>query len=343
MFRPRHHIRAALRKKRMSTLHNASPQAATPGTASAAEDAAISVERLTKAYGEKIAVRELTFSVRPGEIFALLGPNGAGKTTTVEILEGYRRGDSGQTRVLGLDPIRDAARLKPQIGVMLQQDGVYPSLRAAEVLDLFADFFVNPEDPGELLRLVGLSDAAKTRCRQLSGGQKRRLALALALVGRPRLLFLDEPTTGMDPQARRATWDIIQDLKRRGATVLLTTHFMDEAERLADRIAILDNGELIALDTPAGLTRSQSTTTLDVYFSATPDLDVAALRRLPAARGARQDVPGRYAIETGDAPALLVELTTWMREQGAELTELRVGKSSLEDVFLRLTGKDIRE
>lgn len=326
----------------MSTLHNASTQAAAPGAASDTAHA-ISVQRLTKSYGEKTAIRELSFNVLPGEIFALLGPNGAGKTTTVEILEGYRTPDAGEVRVLGLDPIRDSAHLKPQIGVMLQQDGVYPSLRAAEVLDLFAEFFVNPEDPAELLRLVGLTDAAGTRCRQLSGGQKRRLALALALVGKPRLLFLDEPTTGMDPQARRATWEIIQDLKRRGATVLLTTHFMDEAERLADRLAIVDSGALIALDTPAGLTRSQSTTTLDVFFSAAPGLDVAALERLSAARGAREDAPGRYAIETGDAPALLVELTTWMRDQGAELTELRVGKSSLEDVFLRLTGKDIRE
>ena len=327
----------------MSTLHNARTQPASTGAANATADAAISVERLTKSYAGKAAVRDLSFSVRPGEIFALLGPNGAGKTTTVEILEGYRSRDAGEVRVLGLDPIRDGARLKPRIGVMLQQDGVYPDLQAGEVLDLFAEFFVNPEAPGELLRLVGLGDAAKTRCRQLSGGQKRRLALVLALVGRPRLLFLDEPTTGMDPQARRATWDILQDLKQRGATILLTTHFMDEAERLADRISIIDNGELIALDTPAGLTRSQSTTTLDVYFSAAPGLDTAALGRLPAARGAREDTPGRYAIETGDAPALLVELTTWMRDQGVELTELRVGKSSLEDVFLRLTGKDMRE
>lgn len=327
----------------MSTLHNAHTRAASSGAASATADAAISVERLTKSYAGRAAVRDLTFSVRPGEIFALLGPNGAGKTTTVEILEGYRTRDAGDVRVLGLDPLHDGARLKPQIGVMLQQDGVYPDLQAGEVLGLFAEFFAKPEDPTELLRLVGLADAAKTRCRQLSGGQKRRLALALALVGKPRLLFLDEPTTGMDPQARRATWDIIQDLKQRGATILLTTHFMDEAERLADRIAIIDNGELIALDTPAGLTRSQSTTTLDVYFSAAPGLDVAVLGQLPAARGAREDTPGRYAIETGDAPALLVELTTWMRDHDAELMELRVGKSSLEDVFLRLTGKDMRE
>jgi ABC-2 type transport system ATP-binding protein len=190
---------------------------------------------------------------------------------------------------------------------------------------------------------VGLTEAAKTRCRELSGGQKRRLALALALVGRPELVFLDEPTTGMDPQARRATWDIILNLKERGATIVLTTHYMDEAERLAGRIAILDQGRLIALDTPAGLTQSQSTTTTDVSFIATPGLDLGELGKLSAARGARADGPGRYVIETGDAPALLVELTTWLRARDAGLTELRVGKSSLEDVFLRLTGKDMRE
>ncbi|MGZ3639380.1 MAG: ABC transporter ATP-binding protein [Ktedonobacterales bacterium] len=315
-----------------------------PGSPGAGQrEAAIVVEHMTKTYGERVAVDDLSFEVRPGEIFALLGPNGAGKTTTIEILEGYRDADRGAVRVLGLDPRRDAQALKPQIGVMLQQDGIYPSLRAAEVLRLFAEFFADPENPDELMQIVGLTDSANTRVRQLSGGQKRRLALALALVGKPRLLFLDEPTTAMDPQARRATWDIILDAKERGTTVLLTTHFMDEAERLADRIAIMDGGELIALDTPAGLTRSQSTTTTDVYFSATPGLDVAALGKLKAARAAREDGAGKYAIETGDARALLVELTTWLRDKGADVTELRVGRSSLEDVFLRLTGKEIRE
>jgi ABC-2 type transport system ATP-binding protein len=304
---------------------------------------AIAVEHLAKLYGEHAAVRDLSFTVQPGEIFALLGPNGAGKTTTVEILEGYRVADEGVARVLDLDPRREGAQLKPQIGVMLQQDGVYPILRAREVLELFASYFADPEDPAQLLERVGLSEAANTRCRQLSGGQKRRLALALALVGNPRLLFLDEPTTGMDPQARRATWEILLDLKAQGTTILLTTHFMDEAERLADRIAILDHGALIALDTPAGLTRGQSTTTTEVRFTAEPGLDTAALAALAAARGAHAEANGQYAIETGDAPALLVELTTYLRDAGVELTELRVGRSSLEDVFLRLTGKEMRE
>jgi ABC-2 type transport system ATP-binding protein len=327
----------------MSISKPSATQATAGSTSNMAGDAAIRIRGLRKTYGERVAVRDLSFTVQPGEIFALLGPNGAGKTTTIEILEGYRTVDGGSVEVLGLDPQRDAARLKPLLGVMLQQDGVYPILRAREVLALFAHFFADPQDPDELLRLVGLTDAAGTRCRQLSGGQKRRLALALAVVGKPRLLFLDEPTTGMDPQARRATWDIILGLKERGATVMLTTHFMDEAERLADHIAIIDAGSLLALDTPAGLTRQQSTTTTEVHVSATPGLDIGAIGRLPSARLVREDSPGSYFVETGDARALLVELTTFLRDCGADLSELRVGRTSLEDVFLRLTGKEMRE
>jgi ABC-2 type transport system ATP-binding protein len=328
----------------MKTLNSqVSPGGKAGGTTDAVLSAAVRVEGLSKAYNGHPAVRGLSFEVRLGEIFALLGPNGAGKTTTVEILEGYRRADAGSVSVLGLDPQRDAARLKPRLGVMLQQDGLYPTLRAGEVLDLYARFFSDPEDPATLLQLVGLTEVAGTRSRQLSGGQKRRLALAVALVGKPELLFLDEPTTGMDPQARRATWEILLGLKERGATILLTTHFMDEAERLADRVAIVDAGELIALDTPAGLTRGQSTTTTEVYFTAAPGLDTAALAQLPTARAARADAPTRYVVETGEPRTLLVELATYLRDTGADLSELRVGRSSLEDVFLRLTGKEMRE
>jgi ABC-2 type transport system ATP-binding protein len=316
-------------------------QGATTGASAGA--AAIVVGRLTKSYGEKKAVRDLSFTVARGEIFALLGPNGAGKTTTVEILEGYRTADSGEVRVLGLNPRRDGAHLKPRIGVMLQQDGIYNYLTTRELLDLFARFYSAPEDPERLLQVVGLTEAAGTRCRQLSGGQKRRLSLALALVGRPELIFLDEPTTGMDPQARRATWELLRELRDRGTTLLLTTHFMDEAERLADRIAIIDHGELLALDTPAGLTRAQSTTTTEVRFTAPGAVDVAALAKLPGARMARSDAPGSYVIETGDAAALLIELTTALRAASVTLSELRVGRTSLEDVFLQLTGKEMRE
>ena len=306
-------------------------------------DAAITVEHLVKAYGSTVAVNDLSFAAQPGEIFALLGPNGAGKTTTVEILEGYRVADSGTARVLGLDPRREGPQLKARIGVMLQQDGLYQTLRAREILDLYARFYAHPEDPKELMERVGLTSVANTRFRQLSGGQKRRLALAVAIIGRPQLVFLDEPTTGMDPQARRATWDIIQALKARGVTVLLTTHFMDEAERLADRIAIIDGGKLIALDTPIGLTTSQSTTGTEVRFRAQPGLDVSALGRLGAARSAREESPGLYALDTGEPRELLAQLTAHLRDAGIDLTEMRVGRSTLEDVFIRLTGKEMRE
>jgi ABC-2 type transport system ATP-binding protein len=243
--------------------------------------------------------------------------------------------------VLGLDPRAAGVVLKRHIGVMLQQDGLYPGLRAREVLDLYASFFDRPEEPDALLEMVGLRDAARTRCRQLSGGQKRRLALAVALVGRPTMLFLDEPTTGMDPQARHATWEIIRAIRERGATVLLTTHFMDEAERLADRIGIIDRGQLVALDTPAALSRIGSNNA--VRFTAAPGLDHAALAGLPAASTVREEPAGTYTVETAAAPALLVELTTWLRDNGVELRDLRVGYGSLEEVFLRLTGREVRE
>ena len=323
--------------EKVATSLNINGMAAAPASPSDA----IAVEHLTKAYGERVAVRDLSFAVHIGEIFALLGPNGAGKTTTVEILEGYRVPNAGTARVLGLDPRHEAGALKPRLGVMLQQDGLYPGLRAREVLALYASFFDSPESPDALLDLVGLREAAGTRCRQLSGGQKRRLALAVALVGRPTLLFLDDPTTGMDPQARRATWDIIRAANSRGATVLLTTHFMDEAERLADRVAIIDDGRLVALDSPAALTRGASANA--VRFTATPGLDLAALAALASATSAREDQPGTYVVETQAAPALLAELTAWLRDAGAELRELRVGHGSLEDVFLSLTGKEMRE
>ncbi|MBO0777380.1 MAG: ABC transporter ATP-binding protein [Ktedonobacteraceae bacterium] len=302
---------------------------------------AIAVEHFSKNYGPNRVVDDLNFTVHSGEVFALLGPNGAGKTTTVETLEGYRKPDGGTLRVLGLDPLRQAQALKPQIGVMLQQDGLYPALTAREVLRLFAGYFENPQDINTLLDRVGLTSAAKTRCRRLSGGQKRRLALAVALIGNPRLVFLDEPTAGMDPQARLMTWEIIRDLKAHGVTVLLTTHLMDEAERLADRVAIIDHGQLIALDTTTNLTGAQHANV--VRFVAPAGLDCRQLAALPSARQAEEVRPGSYVLETENVPALLAELTAWLRDQNVILSELRVGHGSLEDLFLRLTGSEMRE
>src|SRR5256884_4127522 len=304
-------------------------------------DAAIIVENFTKSYGSNPAVDELQFTVQRREIFALPGPTGAGKTTTIETLEGYRKPDDGRVRVLGLDPIRESQKLKPQIGVMLQQDGLYPGLTAREILQLFAGYYRQPQNIDSLLERVGLSTAKRTRCRRLSGGQKRRLALAVALVGNPILVFLDESYSGMDPQARLATWEIIRELKRNGATVLLTTHLMDEAERLADRIAIIDHGRLVALDTPSQMMGVQNATT--VRFVAPTGLDCTQLAALPAAQRAEDIRPSSYLIETEAVPTLLAELTAWLRDNNITLSELHVGHGSLEDLFLRLTGAEVRE
>ncbi len=302
---------------------------------------AIVVDHFSKSYGSTRVVDDVTFTVQRGEVFALLGPNGAGKTTTVETLEGYRTPDQGVIRVLGRDPVCEGQAVKPHIGVMLQQDGLYPALTAREVLSLFAGYYEHSQDVEALLDRVGLASAAKTRCRRLSGGQKRRLALAVALVGKPSLLFMDEPTAGMDPQARLVTWEIIRDLKRNGATVLLTTHLMDEAERLADRVAIIDHGRLIALDTPGNLTGTQNANV--VRFVAPAGLDKAVLAALPTVTSAEEVRPGSYVLETEQVPTLLVALTTWLRDHDIALSELRVGHGSLEDLFIRLTGSEIRE
>jgi ABC-2 type transport system ATP-binding protein len=308
----------------------------------APDGAAISVEGLVKSYGMTRAVDGLSFTVAAGEVFALLGPNGAGKTTTIEILEGYRPPDAGTVRVLGRDPIRQARELKLRIGLMLQGDGLHPGLTAREMLRLYAAFFPAPLDPEELLDRVGLRAAATTRGRRLSGGQKRRLALALALVGRPELVFLDEPTVGMDPQARLATWDIVRELRAAGTTIVLTTHLMDEAERLANRVAIVNHGRLVALDTPAALTHD--TTGGAIQLTAAAGLPIATLATLPGLHDARETSPGVYALAADPAnlPGALAILTAWLRDEGVTLTDLRVGHGSLEDLFLQLTGREDR-
>jgi ABC-2 type transport system ATP-binding protein len=297
---------------------------------------AVSVQHLVKSYGSRRAVDDLSFDVRRGEIFALLGPNGAGKTTTVEILEGYRRPDGGTVRVLGLDPVREGRALKPRMGLMLQQGGIYPQVRPLEALELFASFYARAEEPRALLALVGLEHCAGTRYRQLSGGEKQRLALALALVGRPEIAFLDEPTTGMDPQARRLTWRLIAGLKERGTTVVLTTHFMEEAERLADRVAIINRGRLVALGRHEELASASAGG--EIRFTATPGLDTGALAARLGARAACEIDDGRYLVEAGATPALVAALTAFLAERNALLTELSVARPSLEELYLRLTG-----
>jgi ABC-2 type transport system ATP-binding protein len=276
-------------------------------------------------------------SVGAGEVFGLLGPNGAGKTTTVEILEGYRRPDRGSVRVLGLDPVADGAALRPKIGVMLQDGGLAPGIRAREVLHQFAAFYDDADDPDRLLEAVGLADRADAMVRRLSGGQRQRLSLALALVGRPRCAFLDEPTAGMDPQARADTWDLVRSLRSDGVTVLLTTHAMGEAEELCDRVAIVDHGRLLAIGTPAELTRSAVAD--ETWFSAVAALPVAELADALGVAPDRvlESRPGEYTIGATATPPLIAELALWLRDRDVQLDELRGSRRSLEEVFLRLT------
>jgi ABC-2 type transport system ATP-binding protein len=293
----------------------------------------IEVEGLVKAYGQHTVVREVSFEVSPAEIFVILGPNGAGKTTTVEILEGLRRLDAGRVRVLGEDP--GARSVSQRVGVMPQTGDLYAGIRTEEAVKLFASFYDDPEDPNELMKRVGIDEVRRTTYRRLSGGERRRLSLALALVGRPDLVFLDEPTAEMDIEARRTAWDIVAGLKRRGSTVVLTTHLINEAEKLADRVAILSRGELVALGSPAELAARQDAR---ITFETATDIDPDGLT---AALGisVTATAPRSYRIESDDpTPHLVSRLATWLAARGVLFRSLDVGARSLEEVYLDLTG-----
>ncbi len=302
---------------------------------------AVEVTGLVKRYGTRTAVDGLDLTVARGGVTAVLGPNGAGKTTTVEICEGYRRPDAGTARVLGLDPVTQGAELRPRIGVMLQSGGVYPGARAEEMLRHTAALHAHPVDPALLIERLGLESCGRTAYRRLSGGQQQRLALAMAVVGRPELLFLDEPTAGLDPQARHATWDLVRELKADGATVVLTTHFMDEAEQLADQVVIIDGGRAIAAGTPEELCRGGAENTL--RFTGRPGLDlVSLLNALPADTVATELSPGSYRIEGKVDPQLLATVASWCVQHGVMPDHLAVERRTLEDVFLELTGRELR-
>jgi ABC-2 type transport system ATP-binding protein len=296
---------------------------------------------MVKRYGERVAVDGLTLTARRGEVTAILGPNGAGKTTTIETCEGYRRADDGTVRVLGLDPARDGRRLRPRVGVMLQAGGIPPSVPCGEYLSLLRRFHANPLDPRWLLEAVGLSGVARTPYKRLSGGQQQRLSLAAAIIGRPELVFLDEPTAGMDPQARHATWDLVSALRADGVSVILTTHFMEEAERLSDHVVVIDHGQAVAAGTPAELTGS----TGQLRFRAQPGLDTDSLvAALPTGTAAKESPAGHYLIEVRTAvdPGLLAAVTAWCAERGVLPSSLKIESRSLEDVFLELTGRELR-
>lgn len=301
----------------------------------------VQVENLAKSYGSVEALRGVSFQVHEGEVFGLLGPNGAGKTTTVEILEGLRTADSGRVMVCGHDPQRGGTSFKQEIGAVLQSTALPEKLRVSEALNLFSSFYVRRRDARDLLRRFGLEEKRNAFYSQLSGGQKQRLALALALVNEPRALFLDEPTAGLDPQVRREIYDIIEELRRDKKTILLTTHYIEEAERLCDRVAIIDQGRLIALGTPRELKqRSAGTTRIEVRL-ARSESD-GALRQLEGVADCRE-FEGSYVLHSTRAPQTIVALVKHLEAQGNELASLEIAAPSLEDVFIELTGRRLRD
>ncbi|WP_076478267.1 ABC transporter ATP-binding protein [Williamsia sterculiae] len=302
---------------------------------------ALRVRGLVKRFGATTAVGGLDFDLPRGRILALLGPNGAGKTTTVEICEGFTSPDDGEVRVLGLDPVADNDRLRSRIGVMLQGGGAYPGARAGEMLRLCAAYSADPLDPDWLLRTLGLADAQRTSYRRLSGGQQQRLALACALVGRPELVFLDEPTAGMDAHARLLVWELIGRLRDDGVAVLLTTHLMDEAEDLADDVLIIDHGVTVAAGSPAELTSRGAEN--ELRFTAPVGLDLTLLRTvLPEDYHCTEPTPGTYLVSGQVTPQVLATVTGWCAKINVLATNLRVETRSLEDVFLDLTGRELR-
>jgi ABC-2 type transport system ATP-binding protein len=299
---------------------------------------AIEVQGLRKAYGEVEAVAGVSFSVAPGEVFCLLGPNGAGKTTITEILEGYRARNAGEVRVLGHDPERGERAMRERVGIVLQEAAAQAELTVAEVLTMFGGYYPRHRDVDELIALVGLEGKHDHRVKLLSGGQKRRLDLALALVGDPDLLFLDEPTTGFDPSARRQAWATIKDLCALGKTVFLTTHFMDEAQALADRVAVMVGGRLVALGTPEEI-GGRDTAPTEIAFHLP---EGAALADLPRLNGASVSEPadGRALVVSTHGLLAAHTLTGWALERGYELRGFEVTQPSLEDVYLRLTAEE---
>ena len=292
----------------------------------------IEVRGLRKSYGDFEAVRGIDLEVNRGEVFAILGPNGAGKTTTVEILEGFRTRSAGEVRVLGFDPAHPEPALKQRIGIVLQATGIEPYLTAAETIELYRGYYKSPLELDHVLDLVGLQEQRNVRVRKLSGGQQRRLDVAVGLAGDPELLFLDEPTTGFDPAARRGAWAMIDGLRSLGKTILLTTHYMDEAEELADRVAIMARGEIVASGRPAELAGGQERTTIRFRI---PEGSV-----LPGEIAAVATADGGFIIQATEPTRLLHDLTSWAMGHGIELERLSVSRTTLEETYLRLTGSE---
>jgi ABC-2 type transport system ATP-binding protein len=311
---------------------------AMPGTRAGREHGAmpvIEVSGLHKEYGPKVAVDDVSFTVEAGEIFGILGPNGAGKTTTVECVTGLRKPDGGWIRVLGLDPQRDHDELRQQVGVQLQDGQLPDKLRVGEALELYASFYSQPADADELIKRLGLGDRRDTAFEKLSGGQKQRLSVALALIGTPKVAVLDELTTGLDPAARREVWGLISEIRDTGVTIVLVTHFMEEAERLCDRLAVIDRGRVIATDTPSGLA-GRAGGEQYIRFTASGPLEEDELAKLPEVHSVRRE--GDQFAVTGDEEALQAVMGVLIR-RGIIARHLRLEQASLDDAFVALTGK----
>jgi ABC-2 type transport system ATP-binding protein len=299
--------------------------------------AVVEVRDLVKDYGPFRAVDHVSFRIEPGEVFALLGPNGAGKSSTIEVLEGYRPATAGEVRVLGHDPATGGRELRDRIGIMLQESGVEKALTVREVLATARAAYRRPRPVTDVIGLAGLDDKADARVRTLSGGQRRRLDLALALIGDPDLIFLDEPTTGFDPSARRSAWSLVEDLRSLGRSILLTTHYMDEAQHLADRVAVMSGGRIVAEGTPDRIGRREAAATVIRFRMPTGDHPVAGLLDRVQGRASGRD--GAIEIATTSPTADLAHLTAWAVERGLELEALAVVRPTLEEVYLELTGE----
>jgi ABC-2 type transport system ATP-binding protein len=307
--------------------------------AEAASRPAVEISHLRKTYGPLVAVDDVSFSVAEAEIFGILGPNGAGKTTTVECAIGLRSPESGTIRLMGMDPHVDKAQIHEIVGVQLQSGAFPAKLRVGEIIDMYRSFYLHPADVSELAEALGLADKRKSYYRSLSGGQQQRLSVVLALIGAPKIAVLDEMTTGLDPQARRDVWELIEHLRDRGMTVLLVTHFMEEAERLCDRVALIDAGRIVAMDTPAGLA-ARAIGAKSVRFVPSGPFDESLLTRLPEVTAVAHD--GHHIVVTGTGE-LATAVIVAMHTAGIETHDVRIDASTLEDAFVRLTGRHPQE
>jgi ABC-2 type transport system ATP-binding protein len=304
-------------------------------------DSIIRVENLTKRYGEVAAVNGVTFAVEKGEVFGILGPNGAGKTTTVEMIEGLRKPDGGRISVCGIDARKQPGRIKEIIGVQLQATSIYDNIRVREAVDLFGGYYRKAAPAGRILEEVSLTDKKDSTVSSLSGGQKQRLCVGLALVNDPEVIFLDEPTTGLDPQARHNIWSIVERLRERGKTIVMTTHYMEEAEQLCDRIAIVDRGKIIAMETPDNLINNAGLGT-SIEFTTSPALNGLSAK-IPGIRKVNNGGSNKYVLNTKAVSLVLKDLTNLCYENHIDLENISVKKATLEDVFLAITGRKLRE